>query len=208
MADQDWDAVTKIGSKARGGSGQRETVVRGKSAINAAQRSGSVVTTEKKYGAGNVVRFPIPFIPCCSPRWPGLVITPQRTRASWQAKLAAKDQGKRQKQANPAITQASKPAVEGQRLTKVDRADDIVKPQTIGKEVGDAISAARQRMEPKMTQKDLATRCNTTQSVVAEFERGIAPPDQKILSAMERVLNVKLRGSEIGQPRFAKKEKK
>lgn len=52
----DWDSVTIIGKAARGGSAPRETVVKGRSALNAAARSGMIVGTEKKYATGNSVR--------------------------------------------------------------------------------------------------------------------------------------------------------
>ena len=61
----DWDQVTKIGSKARsGGAGPRETVIKSKSALNAAQRSGGIIATEKKFATANVCFLPItPTIP-------------------------------------------------------------------------------------------------------------------------------------------------
>jgi hypothetical protein len=64
MAEESWESVTKIGSKVRGGASEpKEKVLRGESAINAARRTGSAVTTEKKFATANQVGFPPPFPP-------------------------------------------------------------------------------------------------------------------------------------------------
>lgn len=56
----DWEPAVKIGSKVRGGGGPRETVVRGKGALNAAARSGAIVGAEKKFAVGNAVSLQPP----------------------------------------------------------------------------------------------------------------------------------------------------
>lgn len=65
---EDWNSVTKIGSKVRTGGGvsDKEKVIRGDSALNAARRSGAAVSTEKKFGGTNSVSLIFIFsLPIC-----------------------------------------------------------------------------------------------------------------------------------------------
>jgi len=96
------------------------------------------------------------------------------------------------------IGNAAKGNTDGQRLTMVDRSDDIVKPKVVGAAVGAAIMKARSDLG--LNRKELAAKCFVTESQLGTFESGKANPDQKVLGALERALKVKLRGSDIGAP--------
>lgn len=93
-------------------------------------------------------------------------------------------------------------------MTKVDRSDDIVKPKTVSLEVSDIIKRRRNEDGYKMTQKELAQKCNCRPSDIADLE---CPPkdkalDQAVLGKVETALNIKLRGKNIGQPKFPNKK--
>jgi len=143
MADQDWDSNTVIGSKTRGGGSARETVIKGKAALNAAQRTGAVVATEKKYSSAN-----------------------------------AADKG-----------------VEGQRLTKVDRSDDVIAPPKTDADLAKNIQQAR--ADAKLSQKQLAQKCNLQATQIQELESGKGIKDQKVINAVCR--NLKL-SPKTGEP--------
>ncbi|KAG4306512.1 hypothetical protein PORY_000500 [Pneumocystis oryctolagi] len=86
---------------------------------------------------------------------------------------------------------------EGQKMAKIDRENDIVQLKTTGRDVGMAISKARQ--EKNIKQSELAQKINEKVSVINDYENGKAIPNQMILLKIEKVLGVKLRGTGIGQ---------
>ncbi|KAI9466026.1 MBF1-domain-containing protein [Lactarius psammicola] len=84
-----------------------------------------------------------------------------------------------------------------QRIVKLDRENEVAPPAKVAPSVGRAIQTAR--MELKLSQKEVAQKINEKPSVLQDYESGKAIPNAQILSKLERVLGVKLRGSDIGK---------
>lgn len=163
----DWDTVTKIGSKTKGSGagGQRETVVRGKGALNAAQRSGAIIATEKKFAAGNAVSPPLPPLPHLPPPPPTNPPPPHQAASASSS-------------------------TEGQRLTKVDRADDIVAPLKLDGKIAEAIKNRRAQEGVKLTQAQLAQKVNAQANDIRLLESGTAVKNQALLNKVCRVLKI------------------
>ncbi|KAL1919815.1 uncharacterized protein VTP21DRAFT_1746 [Calcarisporiella thermophila] len=85
-----------------------------------------------------------------------------------------------------------------QHLAKIDRENEVAPPPKIDISVGRAIQKARQ--EKNLTQKDLAQRINEKANIINDYEMGRAIPNNQILGKLERILGVKLRGKNIGEP--------
>lgn len=94
---------------------------------------------------------------------------------------------------------------EGQRLTKIDRENEVAPPPKVDMSVGKAMQKGRQ--DKSLTQKDLATRVNEKPQVINDYEAGRAVPNQQLLGKVERVLGIKLRGKDIGAPLGGPKKK-
>ncbi|KXN90495.1 Multiprotein-bridging factor 1 [Leucoagaricus sp. SymC.cos] len=84
-----------------------------------------------------------------------------------------------------------------QRIAKLDRENEVAPPAKISANVGRAIQSAR--MELQFSQKDLALKISEKPSVLQDYESGKATPDLRVLAKLEKILKVKLRGSDIGK---------
>ncbi|KAG5341054.1 Multiprotein-bridging factor 1 [Termitomyces sp. J132] len=89
------------------------------------------------------------------------------------------------------------PGTDHQRIAKLDRENEVAPPAKIAPSVGRAIQDGR--MALKLSQKDLAQKVNEKPSVIQDYESGKAVPNTQVLGKLERVLGIKLRGSDIGK---------
>ncbi|XP_062929260.1 endothelial differentiation-related factor 1 homolog [Mobula hypostoma] len=81
---------------------------------------------------------------------------------------------------------------------KLDRETEELHHERVSLTVGKLIQQGRQNMG--MNQKDLATRISEKPQVIADYEAGKAIPNNQVLGKIERVIGLKLRGKDIGQP--------
>ncbi|KAJ3447220.1 endothelial differentiation-related factor [Anaeramoeba flamelloides] len=80
---------------------------------------------------------------------------------------------------------------EGRKMYQLENDNEVRKHQTLGVSVGRKILQARNAK--KITQKQLAQQCSVKVTVINDYERGKAIPDNRLLTRMERILGVSLR---------------
>ena len=79
-----------------------------------------------------------------------------------------------------------------QRMGKLENETEELSHAKVECEVKKAIMKGR--LAKKMTQAQLAQQINEKPQIIQEYESGKAIPNQQILSKLERILGVKLRG--------------
>lgn len=80
--------------------------------------------------------------------------------------------------------------VEGQRLTKVDRCDDVVPVQKVDSNISNAIKHRRAEEGFKLTQSQLAQKVNVSSNDIKTLESGAAVKNQQLLNKVCRHLKI------------------
>ena len=82
-------------------------------------------------------------------------------------------------------------------MTKVDRSDDVIAPPKTDKSISEAIKNRRAQEGFKLTQAQLAQKCNVPASDIKNLESGTAAKNQQLLNKVCRVLKI---NSRTGDP--------
>ena len=88
------------------------------------------------------------------------------------------------------------PVVSNARM--LDEHNDAGTIEKVSMDVSKAIQQGR--LDKKLSQKDLGAKINERPNIIGDYESGKAIPNQQVLSKMERILGIKLRGKDIGSP--------
>lgn len=81
---------------------------------------------------------------------------------------------------------------------KLDRETEELKHDTISLDVGKLIQQGRQ--SKGLSQKELATKINEKPQVITDYEAGRGIPNNVIIGKIEKVIGIKLRGKDRGNP--------
>ena len=134
--------------------------------------------------------------PRSSVAWDHVTIIGNRSKQRVSAKtnvspLLKPDQVATQKRTVRTHTQTAIP------LHKLDGDEPDVVPK-VSQSLAKIIQTTRASLG--LTRAQLGQRINTQESIISQYERGTAVPDQTVLGKLERALKVKLRGKDIGIP--------
>ena len=122
--------------------------------------------------------------------WEPVVINIPKTRPGQNAKKATNStQSDRVPKKKSSNTQSKA----SDNSTKIEKADEAKRIETVSIDIARTIQ--QRRTEKKWTQKELATKICEQHRVISDYEAGRAIPNNQVLVKLERVLEVKLRGS-------------
>lgn len=80
----------------------------------------------------------------------------------------------------------------------LDRETEELHHDKVGLDVSRLIQQGRQAKG--LTQKELSTKINEKPQIINDYEAGRAIPNQQIMTKLERILGMKLRGRDKGEP--------
>ena len=106
----------------------------------------------------------------------------------WTPVVFKKSDNNKSKEEKSTIAASSSLASVG--IYKASGDDDLKKTKYISKNTSQAVTTAR--CEKKMTQKELAQKCNMDVSIINEIERGICVYNATHVNKIQSVLGVKI----------------